>query len=159
MKWWQYWKKLLSFITISDCIFPIIFFLFLCSSVSRCSSVSCYFMKHPQSIDIDHRFDCDFILTSCILALLAFLQNERRKIKSHSLLRSVSSYQLYVCSKAYQIHVYLFIFSSIYICFSIRQNDKFLFSFCLSSIEDSRIQEVNEINYIDSKYYLDILTL
>jgi len=82
-------------------------------------------------------------LTSCILALLAFLQNERRKIKSHSLLRSVSSYQLYVCSKAYQIHVYLFIFSSIYICFSIRQNDKFLFSFCLSSIEDSRIQEVN----------------
>ena len=28
------------------------------------------------------------------------------------------------------------------ICFSIRQNDKFFFSFCLSSIEDSRIQEV-----------------
>ena len=40
-------------------------------------------------------------LTSCILALLAFLQNERRKIKSHSLLRSVSSYQLHVCSKAF----------------------------------------------------------
>ena len=52
-----------------------------------------------------------------------------------------------------------FFCTPLYICFSIRQNDKFLFSFCLSSIEDSRIQEVNEINYIDSKYYLDILTL
>ncbi len=82
-------------------------------------------------------------LTSCIPALLAFWQNERRKIKNHSLLSSVTPYQLYTCAICFIKHAPLFIFFSVHICSSIRQNENFFFRSDWRQTEDSGIQEVN----------------
>jgi hypothetical protein len=101
-------------------------------------------------------FNFFFAFTSCIPTLLAFLQNEKRKIKkSLSLAFSHSKSSVCILRVKY-VNESLSICFSLHICFSIRQNEKFFFVLLVFSLKTAvskrLIRQSFNVNHTDVYY-------